>query len=126
MLKKYFRKVYVIKDIFLILVIVSVNVINLVVLVNIWIIQVISVKKKIIDSLAENCTNNIDETNLVETILDKNENKDQCSSYVVYKVLFLIFFIINIGIGIYFAYYKYINHSKKVSKYDYTYQTTIY
>ena len=38
-------KVYVIKDMFGIQVIVSVNVINLVILVNIWIIQAVSIKK---------------------------------------------------------------------------------
>ena len=62
--------------------------------------------------------------------LDKNENKDKFNSYVVYKVLFWIFFIlfvINTGISTYFAYYKYMNHNKEnVSRYDYTYQTTIY
>ena len=55
---------------------------------------------------------NINETRLVNKTLEKNENKDQCSSYIVYKVLFwifFIFFVINTGIGIYFAYYKYMN-----------------
>ena len=49
---------------------------------------------------------------LVKKTLDKNENKDKYRSSVVYQVLFLIFFIINIVIGIYFVYFKYINHNK--------------
>ena len=52
----------------------------------------------------------------VNKILEKNENKDQCSSYLVYKVLLwisFIFFVINTGISIYFTYYKYMNHNQK-------------
>ena len=41
-------------------------------------------------------------------------------------VLFSIFFTINVGIGAYFVYYKYMNRNKEnVSVYDYVYQTTI-
>ena len=44
----------------------------------------------------------------------------------MYIVLFSIFFIVSIGIGIYFVYYKYMSRNEKnVSKYDYAYQTTI-
>ena len=87
-------------------------------------------RKKLFDKLIEECTENSDETKLVNKTLDKNENKDQCNSYVVCKVLFWILFtlfIINTVIGIYFAYYKYMNHNKEnVPRHDYTYQTTIY
>ena len=68
-------------------------------------------RQKLIDWLVEECTENIDETKLLNKTLDKNENKDQCSSFVVYKVLFWIFFIISIVISIYFVYLKYINHN---------------
>ena len=71
--------------------------------------------KKLVDSLAEECTENINETNLVQKSLDKNENKDKCNSYVVHKMLFwtfFILFIINLGIGIYFVYRKYVNGNK--------------
>ena len=64
--------------------------------------------------LAEECTENIEETKLVKKSLD--ENKDRCNSYVVYTVLFstfFIFFIINFGISIYFVYRNYVNR-----KYD--------
>ena len=41
----------------------------------------------------------------------------------MYTVLFSIFFTVNIGIAIYFAYYKYINPNKEnVSVYHYVYQ----
>ena len=57
-------------------------------------------RKKLVDSLAEECTENIEETKLVKKTLNKNENK--------YKMLFwipFIFFIISIGISIYFYFY---------------------
>ena len=56
----------------------------------------------------------------------ETKNKHKCSSCTLYIVLFSIIFTINIGIGTYFVYYKYMNRNKEnVSKYDYTYQTTI-
>ena len=63
---------------------------------------------------------NIDETKLVkktstELHTDENESKNKCNSYVVYKVLlwiFFIFFIISMGIGIYFVYRNYVNCNK--------------
>ena len=67
---------------------------------------------KLIDPLVEECTENTDETK----IINKNENKDRCDSYIVYKVLFCIFFIlfiISIGISIYLVYCKYVNRNNK-------------
>ena len=61
-------------------------------------------RKELIDPLVEDCTENIDETKLVNKTLDKNQNKDQCCSCIVYIVLFCIFFAITVGIGIYFVY----------------------
>ena len=66
-------------------------------------------KKKLIDPLLEECTENIDMIKLVNTTI---ENKDRCRSYVVYKVLFWLFFtffIISNGIIIYFVYLEYVN-----------------
>ena len=74
-------------------------------------------RKKLIGPLVKKCTENIDETKVVNKTLEKKENKSECSSYVVYKVLFwifLIFFVISTGTGIYFTYYKYMNHNKKM------------
>ena len=71
-----------------------------------------------VDKLIEGCNENIDEE---VKILDKNE--DKCSSCILHIVLFSIFFTIDIGIAIYFIYYKYINHNEEnVSVYDYVYQ----
>ena len=53
--------------------------------------------------------------NWLKKLIDENENKDKCNSYVVYKAffcIFFVFFIISNGICIYFAYYKYKNHNK--------------
>ena len=99
------------KNLFGIRVIVNVNVINLVILVDIQIIQISDIEKKIVDPLVEECTENINETKLVN-ITAENENKDKCNSYVVYKMLFFIFFLIIIVIGIYFVYHNYVNRIK--------------
>ena len=53
-------------------------------------------RKKLVDRLIEECTENTDETKLVNITFAENENKDKCNSYIVYKVLFFIFFIISI------------------------------
>ena len=58
-----------------------------------------------VDKLVEECNETIDQE--VE-IIDNNKNK--CNSCIT---LFSIFFIINVGIGAYFAYYKYVNRNKK-------------
>ena len=68
-------------------------------------------RKKLVDRLVEECTENIDETKLVNITVE-NENNCRCNSNVVYKVLFFIFLIIIIVIGIYFVYHKYVNHIK--------------
>ena len=51
-------------------------------------------RKKLIDALLEECTENINETKLVN-ITAENKNSDRCRFYVVYKVLFGIFFVIS-------------------------------
>ena len=76
-------------------------------------------RKKLVDKLIKECTESIEEVK----IASKNEHKNKCSSCILYIVLFSIFFTINIGIGVYFGYYKYINHNKEnLCKYDYVYQ----
>ena len=68
-------------------------------------------RKKLIDLLVEECTEKIDETKLVNITVE-NKNNSRCTSYLVYKVLFFIFFIISCGIIIYFVYHKYVNRVK--------------
>ena len=61
----------------------------------------------------------------ISIIIEKVKNEDKCSSCVLYIVLFSTFF--TISIGVYFVYYKCINHNKEnVSKYDYIYQAKNY
>ena len=80
-------------------------------------------RKKLVDKLVEEYTENIDELE----ITSDNEHKNKCSSCTLYIVFFLIFFTISIGIGNYFVYYKYTSRNKgNVSKYDYTHQTAIF
>ena len=70
-------------------------------------------RKNLINPLVEECTENIDETSLVRKTLDKS--KDSCNSYATYEALFwtfFIFFLIGIGIGIYFVYHSYVNQNK--------------
>ena len=68
---------------------------------NIYIIQIVSAKKKLFDKLTEECTENID----VIKIDNELVNKKECTSCIVYIVLFCIFFIISIVIGIYCVYF---------------------
>ena len=58
-----------------------------------------------VDKLVDECHETINEQ--VEII----DNK--CNSCIVYILLFSLFFTINVGIGAYFAYYKYMNCNKK-------------
>ena len=60
-------------------------------------------RKILVDKLVEECTENNEETRLIEKTLAKNENKYKCSSCTVYIVLFSIILTINVGIGIYFV-----------------------
>ena len=60
-------------------------------------------RKKLIDLLLEECTENIKETKLIKVTVE-NKSNDRCRSYVVYEVLFVIFFMINNVIIIYFVY----------------------
>ena len=66
-------------------------------------------RKKLVDKLVEECTENV-EVKLAKINLAEDENKHKCSSCRLYIVLFSISFTINVWIGTYFVYYKYINH----------------
>ena len=67
-------------------------------------------RKRLADKLVEECAENIDEVK----IASENEQKNKCCSYILYTVLFSVLFTVNIGIAIYFVYYKYMNVMKKI------------
>ena len=76
----------------------------------------------LIDTLIEECTENIEETRLV-----KNENKHKYSSCTLFIVLFSLSFAINIGIATYFAYfYWYLKKDDARVMLDTHTETTIY
>ena len=52
-------------------------------------------RKKLTDPVVEECLKKNNETKLIKVTVE-NENKDSCHSYVVYKVLFVIFFMIKL------------------------------
>ena len=70
-------------------------------------------RKKLVDKLVEECTENDEEVKLAKITLAENENKYKYCSCTLYIVSFLIVFTINIGIGTYFVCYKYMNHNKE-------------
>ena len=62
-------------------------------------------RKKLVDKLNEECTENVEEVKLAKTTSAEHENKHKCSSGTLHIVLFSIIFIINVGIGSYFLYF---------------------
>ena len=70
--------------------------------------KTVNVGKKLVDKLVEECTENIEETRLVEKTSAKNKNKDKCSSCTLCIVLFSLIlqltlelvFILSILVGI--------------------------
>ena len=115
-------KVYAIKDMLGIPVIVSVNVINHAMLVSIQIMKIVNVEKGW----------QINQQRNVMKILKKQVQlkliRQSANIILAYcTLLFSLFFTINVGIGAYFVYYKYMNRNKEnVSKYDYVYQAKNY
>ena len=73
-------------------------------------------RKKLVDKLVEECTETNNEVKLAKITLAENENKHKRSSCTLYIVLFSIVFTINVGIGTYFVYYKYMNRNKETDR----------
>ena len=87
--------------------------------------KTVSVLKKLVDKLVEECGENIDEAKLTKIALFEHVNECVCS-YTVFIVMGVIALTICIRIGAYFI-YKYINRNKEnVSKYDCVYQANDY
>ena len=101
------------KDLFGIQVIVNVNAINHVNVGEYLDYEKCKRRKRLIDKLFEEFTENVENVNLAKITLPENENACK-SSCTVYIVLFSIIITINIGIGSYFLYYKYMNRNKKL------------
>ena len=109
-----------------ILVIANVNVMNHVILVNIQIMKIVNIEKRLVDKLVEECNENIDEAKLTEIALFEHKNECVCY-YTVFIVLGVIVLTICIGISTYFVYYKYVNCNKEnISVYDYVYHAKNY
>ena len=72
-------------------------------------------KKRLVDQLIDKCNETIVEVKLTKITHTKNENENSYkhNSCTVSIVLFSKFFIISVGIGTYFVYYKYTNRSKR-------------
>ena len=92
------------KDLLGILVIVIVNVINQVMLENIWIIKTVNVEENLVDELVEKCSKNVDGNRIIYNGT-LNGYKNVCNSCTVYIVLLIIFFIISLSIGSVFIYF---------------------
>ena len=73
-------------------------------------------RKKLVNKLVEECTETNNEVKLAKITLSENENKYKRSSCTLYIVLFSIVFTINVGIGTYFVYYKYMNRNKETDR----------
>ena len=86
-------------------------------------------RKKLVDKLVEECTENVEEVKIAGMALIEHGNECACF-YTVCVVLAVIALTISTGIGVYFS-YKYMNHwflIKDVTriKFDTRTQTTIY
>ena len=80
-------------------------------------------RKKLLDKLVEECRKNIDEKKLHQNKMIYNSNLNDyekiCSSYIVYIILFVTFFIISISIRSVFIYFHWYLERKYI-------ETTIY
>ena len=57
-------------------------------------------RKKLVDKLVEECTENVDEKDIYPAKLHSDETiTPVCSSYTIYIILFSLFFTISIGIA---------------------------
>ena len=76
--------------------------------------KIVNVKKRLVNKLVGECNETIHEVKLIKITLAESENRYKCNSCILYIALFSIFFTINVGIGAYFVYYKYVDRNKKM------------
>ena len=60
-------------------------------------------RKRLVDTLTEECSENIDENKLISVTL--NDYKNMCGSCTIYMILIVIFFVISISISCAFIYF---------------------
>ena len=82
---------------------VNVKVINHMMLQNILDYENFKCRKKLVDKLVEECTENTDEVKMTKITLAEHECKFSCTLDIA---LISVIFTINIGIGTFFVYYK--------------------
>ena len=81
-------------------------------------------RKRLVNKLVEECTENVDEVKIAGMALFENENECVCS-YKICVVFAVIVLTIRIGIGAYFA-YKYMNRNRETgAKESFNCQTTL-
>ena len=66
-----------------------------------------------VNKLVEECNETIDQVKLIKITPAENEDNYKHNSWIWYIMLVSIVFIINVGIGVYFVYYKYMNCNNK-------------
>ena len=71
--------------------------------------KIVKCKKELVDKLVEECTENVEKVKLAKITSTEDENKHKCSSCTLHIKLLSIMFTINVGIGTYFIYQKYMN-----------------
>ena len=67
---------------------------------NIWTMIVVNAEKKLIDKSVEECSENIDENEIIH-----NDYRNVCNSCTIYIALFVIAFLIIIGISSAYFYF---------------------
>ena len=121
-------KIYLIKDLFGVQVIVCVNMIKCDI--EEQKIKIVcencKCRKKFADKLIEECTQNVKEVKLAKITSAEDKNNHKCSSCTLYIVLFSIILTINVGIGSYFLYFHwYLKKDVTRIKFGTRTQTTI-
>ena len=62
-------------------------------------------RKKLVDKLVGECTENVEEVKLAKITSAEDENKHKCNSLRLYFVLFSLIFTINFGIDTYLVHF---------------------
>ena len=122
--KKSLTKWYVIKGLFRVLIIEDVNLINCK-FVNLYVINC-KFRKKLVDKLVEECSENTDGNKIIHngSLIDY---ENVCNSGTMYIVLFVIAFLIIIGISSAFAYFHWcLKRDNSHVTFNTNTQTTIY